>query len=42
MIKTMNSKMEINSQLPTTESKKQIKQTSRIETKSPCWKNPNK
>ena len=34
----MNSKMAINSQLSTTESKKQTKQTSRIETESQIWR----
>ena len=34
MMKTMNSKMTTNSQLPTTEPKKQTKQTMRTETES--------
>ena len=38
MIKTMNIKMAINSQLSTIESKKQTKQTSRTERESQIWR----
>ena len=37
-IKTMNTKMAINSQPSTTESKKQTKQTSRTGTESEIWR----